>query len=59
MPLREKPTPYYHMEVCRLAEQGWRKTKNGIFHGEPGTFLSKGDSIVFVGWSGKQVFVCA
>jgi hypothetical protein len=52
-----KPTPFYHMKICDLAKEGWRKTKNGTFHGETGTFLVKDAQILFIGWSGSQILV--
>ena len=55
MPRTEKPTPYYHMKTCELAERGWRKTKNGNFQGELGTFMSQDGHILFIGWSGAVI----
>lgn len=57
MPLTQKPTPFYHMKVCELAKEGWRKTKNGKFHGEEGTFMVKDEVVVFIGWSGSHIMV--
>ena len=56
-PLRQKPTPYYHMKICELAKDGWRKTKSGNYHGEDGTFFTKDGSVVFIGWSGSHIMV--
>lgn len=45
------------MKVCELTAEGWRKTKNGVFRNETGTFFGKEGRIVFVGWSGSHVLV--
>lgn len=52
-----KPSAPYHMGVCRYARDGWRKTKDGTYHGERGTFLAHGARVVFIGWSGRIVSV--
>jgi hypothetical protein len=43
------------MKLCEMAEKGWRKTKNGNFQGELGTFMSQDGRILFVGWSGSVI----
>jgi hypothetical protein len=52
-----KPTTEYHINVCKYAAEGWRTTKQSLFQGEQGSFMALGEHHLFVGWSGKVVFL--
>jgi hypothetical protein len=54
-----KPTPYYHLSLVEKIQEGWVVKKHDSFQGEKGTFLAKGEQILFVGWSGKLIWVHA
>lgn len=52
-----KPTTDYHMNVCKYAAEGWRTTKQSAFQGEQGSFMALTERHLFVGWSGRVVFL--
>jgi hypothetical protein len=55
---KEKPTPFYHMAtVDYITNKGWKVSKHDTFLDEKGTFLIKDNETLFVGWSGKVVFL--
>lgn len=47
-----KPDSYYHLAVCKYAAEGWRKRKDGVYHGQKGTFFGLEKRLIFIAWSG-------
>jgi hypothetical protein len=53
----KKPTSFYHLRLNQKIQDGWKVKKHSEFLGSPGTFIEKDADIVFVGWSGVEVWV--